>query len=150
VVWVDRHGSVVTDPAILAQLDRPYRPSDRGGPDLNLRPERWRLAGERTEVDDWQELVFELRRRAEAAVRADPEFVARCAAGAASVERDAERTIGILRARALLLDAPRRAAAGREIEFEERLAAALSEGARQPMFRVDSAGAMFLCSSPLE
>jgi len=150
VVWVDRHGSIVTDAALLSELDRPYRPSERGGRDLNLRPERWQLVGARIEVDDWEALVLELRRRAEAAVRADQALIARCDAAAAAIKGDAEHTTAILRARALLLDESRRAAAVREIALEQQVASSLSQGVRRPRFRVDSAGAIFLGSSPLQ
>jgi ATP-dependent helicase HepA len=150
VVWIDRYGSLVTALEVLTELNQPYRPAKQGGPDLNLRPERWSLALELGDLSDWQALVIELRRRAEAAVRLDREFVARCATAAAKIEGDTERTVAILRARESLLDGPRRAVASAEISREQDFANAMCQGTREPSLRVDSAGAMFICSSPLQ
>ena len=147
-IWLDRQLSVVSDPALLGRLARPYsvEPDRAGTLDLNLNPRRWRNLSRLSlpELADWSDLCLKARSTAEAELRGDRDLVD----GLAKAERRAARVddgrLGQLRARAR---ASATAGEDAELDFETRLAAALRQGIRFPEVRIDTVGAIFISAS---
>lgn len=147
-VWLDRELGLVTDPALLVLLARPYRvePEHKGALDLNLNARRWQrlLQLRLPELAHWSDLCHKARAAAENALRGAPDLIDRLAKAELRASRMSRRRLGQLQARAR---AGASAGEDSELAFEEQFAAALREGIRVPKIRVDTIGAVFVSAS---
>lgn len=144
-IWLNRELEPVTDEALITRLMQPYsvEPDINGAVDFNLNEQRWKrlLQLPIPELDFWSDLCGKARVAAETALRTLPALIE-------SLDRAEQRAlhvdlgrIGQLRAR---VNANNDATDASELNFEERLAAALRTGIRSPSVRVDTVGVAFI------
>jgi ATP-dependent helicase HepA len=150
-IWLDSDLVEVSDPNRHVLLELPYTKRRRpdGGADLSLRFERWAAVDAIASIGDWGDLCIRARRKAELVLRNGAEFKRRCDL---YVKRLNERSITVqdaLRSRIARLSGPTRSSEEKVAELELRIANALIAGVASPNVRVDSAGAVFLSSTPL-
>ncbi|RKH18564.1 hypothetical protein D7X74_09185 [Corallococcus sp. CA047B] len=144
-VWVDRDGEPVLSPGTRAQLEESYRQESRGGTDHNLNPERWEVVANMGLLSNWEDTCRAARKRAEALLTADVGLGQLTEDHAQRIESHAATVAARLSSRlAHLEEGSSREAEQRHMELENRLAAALARGIRQPRLRPDSVGAVFL------
>ena len=147
-LWLDRELAPVHDEALLIRLSRPYsvEPDRSGVMDLNLNALRWQRALQLPipELGFWSELCGKARLAAEMALRGNSGLVESLAKAEQQALRVDLGRIGQLRARAR---AGVNAQDDSDLVFEERLAAALRDGIRNPIVRVDTIGAIFISAN---
>lgn len=148
-IWLNRDLETVTDEALLATLEAPYRvdTSDQGGRDFNLNPKRWQAlrALRVSELDDWSDLCREARLTAEAHLRRLPDLNEGLDAAARRAEMLDAGRLGLLQARATRKGEqdPRDA---RDLDLERALSEQLIAGIRKPRISLDAVCACFLGS----
>jgi ATP-dependent helicase HepA len=151
-LWLNGDLEVVKNPRALEVLQRPYR-KDRqqdGSYDLNLRHERWLAVDRSVPVPDWGDLCRRGRRAAEAFLTKDSSLVDTCRRHAAVTLEAATRVDEALKSRIARLSGASRVAEERAARIEMEVGRGLAKGIERPSFRVDSAGAVFLASQPLD
>jgi len=151
-LWLNGDLEVVKNPRALEVLQRPYR-KDRqhdGSHDLNLRHERWSAVDRLVPVPDWSDLCRRARQAAEACLMNDPSLVDVCRRHAASTLAAAMRVDEALKSRMARLSGASRAAEERAAWIEMEVGRGLAMGIERPSLRVDSIGAVYLASQPLD
>jgi ATP-dependent helicase HepA len=141
-IFVGADGVEVTDATLLQILARPYRKREKGGLDYSLTKEKLPALGEVVDVSLWPGVCREARAAADRTVLERPELRARWAAAATLAEAALGERVARLRRRtaSAVGTAGERAALAAETEVEERLAAALAAGVREPRLRLDAVG----------
>jgi ATP-dependent helicase HepA len=150
-IWLDSDLVEVSDPNLRVLLELPYTKRRRpdGGADLSLRFERWASVDAISPIGDWGDVCIRARRKAELLLRNGAEFKRRCDL---YVKRQNERSVRVqdaLRSRIACLSEPTRSSEKNLADFELHVAEALIAGMLSPNVRVDSAGVVFLSSTPL-
>ncbi|WP_331104146.1 protein DpdE [Archangium sp.] len=144
-VWVDQDGEPVQSPEVRAQIEDSYHQESRGGTDYNLNPARWEVVSDMGLLATWEDTCRAARRRAEALLTADVDLSRLTETHAERLERHTAMAAARLSSRlAHLKEGTSHKAEQRHLEFENRLAAALARGIRQPRIWPDSVGAVFL------
>jgi ATP-dependent helicase HepA len=141
-IFVGSDGVEVTDPVLLQILARPYRKREKGGLDYSLTKEKLPTLSEVVDASLWPGVCRDARAAADRAVLERPELRARWTASASLAEAALGERVARLRRRtaSAVGTAAERAALAAESEVEERLAAALAAGVREPRLRLDAAG----------
>jgi ATP-dependent helicase HepA len=146
-VWLDGDLEEVTDATLLAALSKPYamEASDQGGRDFNLNPRRWGILRELKlpYLEDWPEVCWRARERAEECLRALPDLTKGLAEAARRAEAADASGLGLLEARA------HRSGVGDmpDLELERGLSQRMIEGVRSPRVSLDAVTASFLGDS---
>ncbi len=147
-VWLDQEMERVSDLALLAKLNQPYRPevSDAGGRDYNLNSDRWQNLGRLRlgQMSDWRGTCRLARGKAESELRELTLFVNQLKEAEARAAGVNQNRLGQLRARA---DRRNLASDEKDWKVERDLAQALSAGILSPSVRVDTVTASFLTGS---
>lgn len=141
-LWLDRQLNRITDTTLIEKLERPFEAEKDFDIDQAERRNLEVLGV--PELAHWFEICTKARNSAEAALRADRDFAERIA----NAER---RAMGVDHGRLGQLLARARSSGdcneAIELDFEERLAAALQDGIRAPSVRVDTVGAVFVSAN---
>jgi ATP-dependent helicase HepA len=151
-LWLNGDLEVVKNPRALEVLQRPYRKNRQqdGSYDLNLRQERWVAVDRLVPVPDWGDLCRRARQVAETFLRNDASLVELCRRHAAVTLDAAIHVDEALKSRIARLSGPSHAAEEQAAWVELEVGRGLAKGIERPSFRVDSAGAVFLASQPLD
>ena len=150
-IYLDSDFVEVRDPKTITYLEMPFSKNPRpdGGCDVNLRLDRWADADRQVPVGDWGELCQQARKKAEALLRARPEFTETHKKCARVVRENAIATDHQLQSRISRLNGSVRNSEESAANLERQLAEALAEGIETPTVRVDSVGALCLSAEPL-
>jgi hypothetical protein len=147
-IWVDSEGEVMKDGARREALELPYKPSDEGGTDTNLRPDRWAAAEAALVVGSWANTCRAARASAERSIRQATPFVRRCADAVKSQARLWQQTRAVLESRFSRLEEPALGAERALLAFEAALTDSITRGIENPSVRVEAAGAVILAPRP--
>ncbi len=129
--------------AVLDLLARPYTKRTEGGTDTTLDAERTPVLHQFIDPTQWRDRIDATRAAAEAAVRAEAEFVARGQARGDAAEAALSARCAQLSLRAGPGSTTADGGAA-DLALERDLAAALVAGVRRPRFLVDSVGFLVL------
>lgn len=151
-VWLNGDLEVVQNPRALEILQRPYRKERQqdGSCDLNLKQERWVAVDRFVPIPDWEDLCRRARQAAERVLTNDASLVDLCRRHAAATLDAAMHVDEALKSRIARLSGATRAAEEQAAALELEVGRGLVKGIERPSFRVDSAGAVFLASQPLD
>jgi ATP-dependent helicase HepA len=151
-VWLDGDLQPVLNQQLVAILASPFhqQPRINGSRDVNVRLERWDRVEALASIGDWDGLCRRARAVAEGQIQKDPLFKARCARQAARIRDLATVVDESLQSRISRLSGPARVSEEGMAALELSLSEVVARGIESPVFRVDSAGAVFLASQVLE
>lgn len=148
-IWLDSQLQRIVAPLRVDLLAQSYSTERIGfGPtryhDINLNLDRWPVVRRWWDADHWSSLCRRARKAAEESLREAVELNAACESSIMTNTQLFRRRCGALEIRESLAGASTADHLRREIDFEQRLAAAMEAGIRNPIVRLDSIGAVFL------
>ncbi|WP_392534004.1 protein DpdE [Nostoc sp. C117] len=131
--------SVVEDKALLNILQRPYKDKNNNqGRDYNLAKERLGIIDDFVEPSKWQNFCYEVRNASLELLSNRPDFIELCEKSAKVAEKKLDNRLEQLRLR--LNQQSWDQALAEELKIETALSAAILEGIRQPLLKLDSVG----------
>ncbi|MEH1833601.1 MAG: protein DpdE [Nostoc sp.] len=130
---------VVEDKALLSILQRPYKDKNNNqGRDYNLAKERLGIIDDFVDPSKWQKFCYQVRNTSSELLSNRPDFIDLCQSCANVAENKLANRVEQLRLR--LNQQSSDQALAEELKIETALNAAILEGIRQPLLRLDSVG----------
>ena len=130
---------VVEDKALLSILQRPYKDKNNNqGRDYNLAKERLGIIDDFVDPSKWQNFCYQVRNTSSELLSNRPDFIDLCQNCAKVAEKKLANRVEQLRLR--LNQQSWDNALAEELKIETALNAAILEGIRQPLLRLDSVG----------
>ncbi|MFW0793304.1 protein DpdE [Gordonia sp. CPCC 205515] len=151
-VWVDSAGSIITEPATLAVLNRHYRkrrvPGESDDFSLNLQrlQKAFRLVPQSSWLDQWRAAEAAAKR----AITGLPRVQEKIATGMSLCSEDSNGRIQQLALREQYASAEEVAALASERTAEAYMAQTLSEAIAEPALRLDSTGIVIVAGHSIE
>ncbi|MDF5734273.1 MULTISPECIES: protein DpdE [unclassified Nostoc] len=130
---------VVEDKALLSILQRPYKDKNNNqGRDYNLAKERLGIIDDFVDPSKWQNFCYQVRNTSSELLSNRPDFIHLCQSSAQVAEKKLDNRVEQLRLR--LNQQSWDQTLAEELKIESALNAAILEGIRQPLLRLDSVG----------
>jgi ATP-dependent helicase HepA len=146
-IWIDANTRFVTEPGLLAVLERPF---DKRRGDTNLRLERWDWADQICPVHDWPGLCAKAHSAARHSLFHDADFQSKLDSGARRFKEASDGNHFQAETRiSLLSDSAARFAELKAAAYASRIDQLILDGVRAPKARVDSMGAVYLAGADL-
>ncbi|MEH2065455.1 MAG: protein DpdE [Nostoc sp.] len=131
--------SVVEDKALLSILQRPYKDKNNNqGRDYNLAKERLEIIDDFVDPSKWQNFCYQVRNTSSELLANRPDFIDLCQSCANVAQKKLGNRVEQLRLR--LNQQSWDQTLAEELRIETALNAAILEGIRQPLLRLDSVG----------
>ncbi|MHC5672352.1 protein DpdE [Nostoc sp.] len=130
---------VVEDKALLSILQRSYKDKNNNqGRDYNLAKERLGIIDDFVDPSKWQNFCYQVRNTSSQLLSNRPDFIDLCQSSANIAQKKLDNRVEQLRLR--LNQQSWDQALAEELKIESALNAAILEGIRQPLLRLDSVG----------